>query len=142
MGYIPTAWKLDTLCMLIKPDKLSSLTTRYRPISLRSTIMKLFERVIEKRLRKRLEDTGFLSKYQSGFKKAKSTNDHLFLLSQTVMESFSRGEQVIASFLDVGKAFDNVWHNGLRYKIFQLGLPTKVTRWLSNFLVGRVIQVK
>ena len=30
----------------------------------------------------------------------------------------------------------------LRYKIFQLGLPTKVTRWLSDFLVGRVIQGK
>ena len=137
--YISTAWKLATLCRLIKPDKLPSLTlltTSYRPISLLGTIMKLFERVIEKRLRKHLEDTGFLSKYQSGFRKAKSTNDYLFRLSQTVMESFNRGEQVIASFLDVEKAFDNVWHNGHRYKIFQLGLLTKVTRWLSDFLVG------
>ena len=65
-----------------------------------------------------------------------------FSLSQTVMESFNRGEQVIASFLDIEKAFDNVWHNGLRYKIFQLVLPSKVTRWLSDCLVGRVIQVK
>ena len=65
----------------------------------------------------------------------------LFRLSQTVMESFNRGEQVIASFLDFEKAFDNVWHNGLRYNIFQLGLPSNVTRWLSDFLVGRVIQV-
>ena len=128
--------------MLIKLDKLPSLTTSYRPISLVSTIMKLFERLIEKRLRKNLEDIGFLSKYQSGFRKAKSTNDHLFCLSQTVMETFNKGKQVIASFLDIAKAFDNVWHNGLRYKIFQLGLPTKVTRWLSDCLVGRVIQVK
>ena len=58
------------------------------------------------------------------------------------MKSFNRGEQVIASFLDVEKAFDNIWHNGPRDKIFQLGLPTKVTRWLSDFLVGKVIQVK
>ena len=128
--------------MLIKPDKLPSLTTSYRPISLLGTVMKLFERVIEKRLRKHLEDTGFLSNYQPGFRKAKSTNDHLFRLSQTVTKSFNRGEQLIASFLDVEKAFDNVWHNGLRYKIFQLGLPTKVTRWLSDFLVGSIIQVK
>ena len=58
------------------------------------------------------------------------------------MESFNQGEHVIAAFLDVEKAFDNVWHNGLRYKIFQLDLPTKQCRWLSDFLVGRVIQVK
>ena len=62
-------------------------------------------------------------------------------LSQSIMESFNRGEHVVAAFLDVEKAFDNVWHNGLRYKIFQLGLPTKMTRWLSDFLVGRLIQV-
>ena len=82
------------------------------------------------------------SKYQSGFRKSKSTNDHLFRLSQTIMESFNRGEHVIAAFLDVEKAFNNVWHNGLRYKIYQLDLPTKLCRWLSDFLVGRVIQVK
>ena len=57
------------------------------------------------------------------------------------MESFNRGEHVVAAFLDVEKAFGNVWHNGLRYKIFQLGLPTKMTRWLSDFLVGQLIQV-
>ena len=128
--------------MLIKPDKLPSQTTSYRPISLLSAIMKLFEWVIEKRLRKHLEDNGFFSKYQSGLRKSKSTNDHLFRLSQTIMESFNRGEHVIAAFLDVEKAFDNVWHNGLRYKIYQLDLPTKLCRWLSDFLVGRVIQVK
>ena len=56
------------------------------------------------------------------------------------MESFDRGEHVVAAFLDVEKAFDNVWHNGHRLKIFQLDLPTKMTRWLSDFLVGRLIQ--
>ena len=57
------------------------------------------------------------------------------------MESFNRGEHEVAAFLDVEKAFDNVWHNELRYKIFQLDLPTKMMRWLSDFLVGRLIQV-
>ena len=43
----------------------------------------------------------------------------------------------MAAFPDIEKAFDNVGQpNGLRYKIFMLGLPTKMTRWLSNFLVG------
>ena len=50
LGFIPYIWKVAVLCMLIKPDKPPSQTTSYRPISLLSAIMKLFERVIEKRL--------------------------------------------------------------------------------------------
>ena len=46
----------------------------------------------------------------------------------------------MAVILDFEKAFDNVWHNVLRHKIFMLDLATKMTRWLSDFLVGRVIQ--
>ena len=99
LGYIPTAWKLATLRMLLKPDKLSPLTTSYRPISLISSIMKLFERVIEQRLRSHQEHIGFINKHQSGFRKAKSTDDHLFRLSQSIMESFNRGEHVVAAFL-------------------------------------------
>ena len=102
--------------------------------------MKLFEQVIEQRPCSYLEDIGFINKYQSGFRH-ESSDDHLFRLSQSVMESFNRGEHVVAAFLDVEKAFNNVWHNGLRYKIFTLDLPTKMTPWLSDFLVGRVIPV-
>ena len=58
------------------------------------------------------------------------------------MESFNRGEHVIAAFLHIEKAFNNIWHNILRYKIYQLDLPTMLCRWLSDFLVGRAIQVK
>ena len=126
LGYIPTAWKLATLHMLLKPNKLPSLTTSYRPISLISSIMKLFERVIEQRLRSHLEHIGFINKHQSGFRKAKSTDDDLF-----------RGEHVVAAILDVEKAFDNIWHNGLRFKIFKLDLPNKMnigslTFWLPG----------
>ena len=63
-------------------------------------------------------------------------------LRPSIMESFNPGEHVIAAFLDFEKVFNNVQHNGLRYKIYQLDLPTKLCRWLSDFLVERVIQVK
>ena len=99
--------------------------------------MKLLERIIEQRLRSHLEQTDSITKYQSGLRRAKSTDDHLFTPSQCMMESFNRKEHVVPAFLDVEKAFDNVWHNGLRYKLF----PTKMTRWLSDFLLGCVIQV-
>ena len=71
-----------------------------------SSIMKLFERVIEQRLRSHLEKIGFLNKHQPGFIRAKSVDGHLFRLSQSIMESFNRGEHVVAAFLDVKKAFE------------------------------------
>ena len=70
--------------------------------------MKLFERVIKQRLRSYLEDMGFINKYQSGFRQAKSTDERLFRLSQSVMESFNKREHVVAAFLDVEKALDSV----------------------------------
>ena len=46
----------------------------------------------------------------------------------------------MATFLDV--IFDDVWRSGLTYKIYILDVPTKLTtHWLSDFLVGLVIQV-
>ena len=114
LGYIPTAWKIATLRMLLKPDKPPFLTTSYRPSSLISSIMKLFGRIIEQRLRSHLEHIGFINKHQSGFRRAKSTDDHLFRLSQPIMESFNRGEHVVAAFLDVDKAFGTV-DSGLKF---------------------------
>ena len=137
--YCSTHVNIATFRMLLKPDKLPSLTTSYRPISLISSIMKLFERVREQRLRSHPEQIGFINKHQSGFRRAKSTGDHLLRLSQSIMESFNRGEHVVAAFLDVEKAFDNVCDNGLRYKTFQLDLHTKMT--FSDFLVGHIVQV-
>ena len=48
---------------------------------------------------------------------------------------------MVAAFLDGKKAFNNFWHNGLWYEFFMLDLLSKMTCWLSDFLVGRVIQV-
>ena len=123
--------------MLITSDKPASQASSHRhqftyqfTISLLSAILKLYERVIEKRLRKHLENKGFFSKYQSGFRNSKSTDDQLFRLSQKIMESLNRGKHVLADFLDVEKAFDNIWHNGLGYIIHQLNLSTRFCKWL------------
>ena len=98
LGCILTAWKIATLRMLMKPEKLPSLTTSYRPISLISSIMKLFERVIEQTLRSHFENIGFLNKHQSGFRRAKFTNDYMFILSQSIMKSFNRASTCSSCF--------------------------------------------
>ena len=100
----PNSMEISYPTYVTEPDKLlPSLTFSYRPISFMSSIMKQFERVIEQRRRSYLEDIGFISKYQSSFRQNKCTNDHLFRLSQSVIESFDRREHVVAAFLDIKK---------------------------------------
>ena len=119
LGYIPAAWEIATLCMLLKPDKLPSLTTSYRPISLISSIIKLFKRVIEQWLCSHQEQIGFINKHQSGFRRATSTNDHLLGYPNPSWKASTEGNMyTVAAFLKVEKAFDNVWHNRFRYKYF------------------------
>ena len=43
---------------------------------------------------------------------------------------------------DVSKAFDKVWHLGLKFKILQLQLPDILEKILCNFLDNRTAQIK
>ena len=86
--------------------------------------MKLSERVIEQRLRSYLEDIGFINKYQSGFRQNKSADDNFFRLSQSVMESFNRGEHVVSPFLDVEKLLTmfGTMDSGIKFSCFTFPL--------------------
>ena len=115
-AYTPYAWKIAVLCILIKSDKLLSQTTSYRSIyQFTSSSNEALRTGRRKRPEKHLEDSRFSSKYQSGFGKSKPTSNHLARLSQTVIESFNRGKNQEAAFLDTKKAMGNVWHSELRY---------------------------
>ena len=87
--------------------------------------MKLFKWVIEQRLHSYLENIAFINKYQSGFRQNKSTDDDLFRLSQSIMESLNREEHVVAAFLHVEKGFDNVWQMDSGIKFSCLTFPLK-----------------
>ena len=44
--------------------------------------------------------------------------------------------------MDIEKAFDAVWHNGLLKKLHDMELPSDILRIISSFLTDRIIQVK
>ena len=74
--------------MLLKPDKLPSLTPVIGP----SAWLYNYETIRKGHWTKAeiLPRTyGFINKHQTGFRKAKSTDDHLFRLSQSILESFT-----------------------------------------------------
>ena len=70
-GYFPGPWKHATGIMLPKPGKDRKLPGSYRPISLLSSVGKLFERTIAARLNTHLEDIKYYNPFQRAYRKGK-----------------------------------------------------------------------
>ena len=142
-GYFPNAWKQAKVVMLPKPGKDLTKPTSYRPISLLPAMGKIFERIVASRFSAFLEKVDYFDENQAGFRKKRSTVDQLFKLSQSVSTALKKHKKAVGVFLDVEKAFDAVWLEGLKYKLGrpEIGIPTKIIRLLSSFLTNRHLRV-
>ena len=142
LSYMPQQWKSVIVIMILKPGKDLILVTSYRPISLLNTFSKLFERVILIRLSDWLDENHILSELQAGFRKNKQTKDHIFRIITDVQAAFNRGFKIGAIFIDIEKAFDKVWHEGLLFKLDQLKVPNYLDKWIANYLESRTFSVR
>ena len=67
----------------------------------------------------------------------RSTHDNLFYLTQKISENLSQNLRSFAIFFDISKAFDKVWHNGLLFKLDNLGVSMVIKKWIAAFLSNR-----
>ena len=73
---------------------------------------------------------GFFSEMQFGFQEGLGCTEASFTISETINHMLERGSKVFSCFLDVRKAFDTVWIDGLLYKLFlELGIQGRM--WLD-----------
>ena len=68
-------------------------------------------------------DNELISSNQSCFKPADSCINQLLCITHDIYQSFDDGLKTRAVFLDILKAFDKLWHEGLLYKLKQNGIP-------------------
>ena len=78
-----------------------------------------------------------ISQHQSGFKPGDSCINHLLLITHEIYQSLDEGFDVRSVFLDISKAFDKVWHDGIIFKLKQDGISGNLSNLLSNFLKNR-----
>ena len=140
-GNFPSNWREATVIPLPKPGKNKHEPQNYRPISLTSHLCKTMETMVTNRLKWYLEKNGILGKTQSGFRNGRSTLDHLVKLETEVRCALDSGQMTGVVFLDISKAFDLVWHEGLIYKIKNCGITGKILKYIGAFLMDRKIQV-
>ena len=79
---------------------------------------------------------------QYGFRKKRGTEAATFRIYESIAIAQNHQHQCNIVCRDVSKAFDKVLHNGLRFKILQLGLPDIMERLLCNFISNRKVQIR
>ena len=84
-----------------------------------------------------LIDNNLISSHQSGFKGGDSCINQLLSITHEIYKSFDEGFEVRGVFLDISKAFDRVWHDGLIFKLQENGISGKLLLLLKDFLKSR-----
>ena len=84
----------------------------------------MFEKIIFNNLYSYLKANNLITKNQSGFRPGDSTTNQLLYLLDEIHQAFDspKSFEVRAIFLDISKAFDKVWHDGLIFKLEQNGI--------------------
>ncbi len=101
---IPTMWREAIIVPVPKVGKDRSLPSSYRPISLTSCVSKVLERMVNQRLAWTLEHKNLLTPIQSGFRRNRSTLDHLVSLATAISTSFVLKQHLVAILFDIEKA--------------------------------------
>ena len=111
----------------------------YRPISLLPIFGKIFEKLIFDAIYLHLCENGLLNVNQSGFRPGDSTVNQLLLITHKIYSAFEENpsRETRAVFLDLSKAFDRVWHDGLMYKMECCGISGDLLTLIQSFLSDR-----
>ena len=111
----------------------------YRLVSLLPICSKIFEKVILNWLFKYLDDTNLLTSNQSGFRPGDSCVHQLLSITHEIYKAFHANPSldVRRVFLDLSKALDRVWHDGLMYKLKTLGICGNYYVLIHSFLNDR-----
>ena len=131
----PDEWKKTIIVPAYKiGDK--QLINNYRPILLLPICAKVFEKIIFNRLFKFLDANKLLNKKQSGFRPDDSCAHQLLSIIHEIYKAFDANPslEVRGFFLEIYKAFNRVWHEGLVYKLKCFGVCGKYYGLIQSFL--------
>ena len=78
-----------------------------------------------------------ISQNQSGFKRGDSCINQQISITHNILISLDEGLEVRGRFLDISKAFDKAWHEGLIYKLQENGVSGELLSILTDSLNNR-----
>ena len=134
-GYIPQEWKLANVVPVHKKDDKNKITN-YRPISLTSLVMKVFERILYDELLTRTIDK--IDTRQHGFLRNRSCNSNLLLFTESIVRSLHEKIGTDVIYFDFAKAFDTVSHDLILNKLkTQYNIDGTLLKFFTEYLCSR-----
>ena len=138
-GSIPQKWKLANIVPVHKKGSKADVKN-YRPISLTSIVMKIYERIIRDELLSRCGH--LIDNRQHGFMFHKSCNTQLVTFCDSLALSLNDNIRTNVVYFDFQKAFDSVNHDIILQKLkYQYNIDGKLLQFFVNYLKGRFQQV-
>jgi hypothetical protein len=136
-GIIPEGLKVGLITPIHKGGS-RDRPQNYRPVTLTSQVIKVFEKVVARRLVQYMEEAELYNNGQHGFRRNRSCLSQLLEHQHRLMALLEEGAGVDVVYLDFAKAFDKVDHGVLFRKLRLLGVGGNLLGWIHNFLTNRV----
>ncbi|GFW53711.1 RNA-directed DNA polymerase from mobile element jockey [Trichonephila clavipes] len=121
-------WKTAVVVPILKPNFDDTQPQNYRPISLLSSLNKAYEFVLLNRLNQHCIARNIIIPEQHGFVTQCSTVTQLLRVTELIRHDFQNNQATGILFVDIAKAFDKIWHDGLLSKMMQHGFRTNSSK--------------
>ena len=125
---MPEEWRRIVFIPIYKNKANTQCCESYKGIKLINNTVKIWEKILEARLRDRVE----ISKQQYGFMQGKGTTDVVFAL-RMLMEKYREGQRELhCVFVDLEKVYDRVPREELWYCMRKSGMAEKYVQLVQN----------
>ena len=138
-GIIPTDWEVGVILPIYKKGD-SRDCANYRGITLLSVVAKLYEDILNKRLKDILETQ--LDEAQCGFRKGRSVHDQIFIVKQIIEKTNKQNKNAYLTFIDLEKAFDRVNRNKIWSSLQKRQVTPKLLRAIKSMYKNNVNYVR
>ncbi len=138
---LPSDWTCANITPVFKKG-MASEASNYRPISITSTVCRVFEKILKSKILVFLSENRTLSSEQHGFLSRHSTVSQLLECLSDWTKSLDSSKPVDVAYMDIAKAFDSVSHEKLFQKLEHYDISGRLLGWLKAWLSGRSQRVR
>ena len=136
---IPEKWRKVLITMIYKNKGSHLDLEKYRGIFLTVIVSKVFERMLQARMKPNLEK---VSLFQAGSRTGKGPPDNLFLLRSSIDHSKYMNRSMYITTYDFRQAFDSLWLQDSILVLRKLGVEKYVLKLIYEMNKKAVVQIK